>query len=260
MRRLAILGCLSLALAGAAGPTAEQAFDLGMQALARSDWERALDLLETALAADADNIRYGSEYRQAILRYARTVHPKEGRVQDFERSLKFFDQLVTRNPQSANAELNYGFAYVDKIPAAGAITQVILANTALSHFSKSLEVKPSWIAYYTRGVSYLFWPKIFSRAKLGVADLEEALRLQKAVPRRPYHVRTWIALGDGYWKEDELDKARAAWSQGLKEFPGEPALESRLSREGDRLKEAVEDALDPSKRVDTDLKVLWSAP
>ena len=35
------------------------------------------------------------------------------------------------SPNAANAYLNYGFAYVNKIPAAGAITQVILlADTA----------------------------------------------------------------------------------------------------------------------------------
>ena len=80
-----------------------------------------------------------------------------------------FEKLVADNPSSSNAYLNYGFAYVDKIPAAGSITQVILANTALSYFSKSIELKPSWIAYYTRGNSYLYWPKIFGRAPLGIA-------------------------------------------------------------------------------------------
>jgi tetratricopeptide (TPR) repeat protein len=260
MRRLMIFCFLALASVGATGPSAEQAFGLGMQALAKSEWERALDLLEQALGADADSVRYASEYRQAILRYAQTVHPKEGRVEDFERSLKFFDHLVARNPGAANAYLNYGFAYVDKIPAAGAITQVILANTALSHFTKSLELRPSWIGYYTRGVSYLFWPKIFGRAKLGVADLERALQLQKAGPRRPYHVRTWIALGNGYWKMDDLEKARATWGQGLKEFPGDAVLEGCLAQQGDALKTLIEDALDPGKRVDTNLKDLWTNP
>jgi ribonuclease-3 len=34
-----------------------------------------------------------------------------------------FEALVAAHPASANAWLNYGFAYVDKIPAAGAISQ-----------------------------------------------------------------------------------------------------------------------------------------
>jgi len=260
MKRVIIIALALWASAGAAGPFAEQAFDQGMQAVARSEWERAFDMLETALAADANNIRYGSEYRQAVLRRAQILHPKDGQVPDFDRSLKFFEQLVSKNPNSSNAHLNFGFAYVDKIPAAGAITQVILANTALGYFTKSLELKPSWIGYYTRGVSYLFWPKVFGRAKLGVADLEEALKLQQAGLKKVYHVRTWIALGDGYWKTDELDKARSVWQQGIKEFPDNPVLKARLTRQGDALKASIEDALDPAKRVDTNLKDLWTNP
>ena len=260
MRHLMIAGCLALVWAAGSEPPGERDFDEGMQALEKKDWDRALDLLEKALAADADNLRYGSEYRQAVLRYAQTIHPKDGQVQDFDRSLKFFEKLVDQSPAASNAHLNYGFAYVDKIPAAGAITQVILANTALGEFTKSLELKPTWIGYYTRGVSYLFWPKIFGRAKLGLADLEEAVKLQSAGPRRPYYVRAWIALGDGYWKTDDLEKARETWKRGLKEFPGEKVLEGRLGLEGDALKERIEDALDPSKRVDTNLKDLWTTP
>jgi tetratricopeptide (TPR) repeat protein len=256
--RFPIIVCLALAVCRGAGPSPEELFDEGMQAVARNDWDRGLPLLEKALTADGDNLRYGSEYRQAILRRARTIHPKDGRVEDFERPLKFFEQLVTANPKASNAFLNYGFAYVDKIPAAGSITQVILANTALSQFSKALALQPSWIAYYTRGMSYLFWPKIFGRAELGVADLEQALRLQKDAPLRPYHVRTWIGLGDGYWKIDQLEKARATWSAGLKSFPDNQALRDRVARQGDALEAVIESALDPAKRVNTDLKELWA--
>src|SRR3954469_20698284 len=103
-----------------------------------------LSRMESSLAADADNMRLASEYRQAVIR-----------ANAYDRSLKFFEKLVADHPKAGMAYLNYGFAYVDKIPAAGSITQVILANTALTYFSKSIELQPSWIGYYTRGNSYL---------------------------------------------------------------------------------------------------------
>ncbi len=255
--RLAILASLVVLAAGAAGPPAEENYQQAVRALAAKDWDRALGLLESALAADPDNLRYGSEYRQAVLQRARTLHAKEGKPEDFDRALQFFDQLTTKSPTAANLYLNEGFAYVDKIPAAGAITQVILANNALGEFTKSLELRPTWIGYYTRGVSYLFWPKIFGRAKLGVADLETALKMQRSEARKPYHVRTWVALGDGYWKTDELEKARATWSEGLKQFPESRPLQERLAKQGDDLKALIEDSLDPNKRVDTNLQDLW---
>jgi tetratricopeptide (TPR) repeat protein len=219
----------------------------GLKALASNDYSTALRYLELAVAGGPDNLRYGSDYRQAIIR-----------SKEFDRALKFFEETLLRHPKSANLHLNYGFAYVDKIPVAGSITQVILANDALTEFGKSLELQPSWIAYYTRGTSYLFWPKIFKRASLGVADLQRAMEIQKSGKLHSYHVKAYVALGDGYWKTDDLDRARAAWAEGLKEFPASTALKQRLSLKGDELKNLIEAQFDPSTRVNTDLRDLWT--
>ena len=142
-------------------------FREAMAALQSNDVSRGLHYLELAIADDPDNLRYASEYRQAIIRN-----------KEFDRSISSLPSCSADHPNSANLHLNYGFAYVDKIPTAGSITQVILANTALDEFSKAVELRPTWIAFYTRGASYLFWPKIFNKAPLGVADLEKALAMQ----------------------------------------------------------------------------------
>jgi len=231
----------------AAWADGEARYQSAVKALSAKDYPTALTEFEAALTADADNMKYGSEYRQAVIQ-----------AKEYDRCIKFFEKLVADNPNSANAYLNYGFAYVDKIPAAGTITQVILANTALTYFTKSIELRPSWIAYYTRGNSYLYWPKIFGRAALGVADLEQAMKMQKADKKRIYHVRAYISLGDGYWKMDDLAKAKAVWQQGQAEFPDNAQIKARLAKEGDELKAYIEDILDPNKRVDTNLKELWA--
>jgi len=218
-----------------------------VKALGAKDYATALRYLESAVGGDPDNVRYASDYRQAVIR-----------SKDFDRSLQFFEKLVSAHPDSANVHLNFGFAYVDKIPVAGSITQVILANNALKEFTKAVELKESWIAYYTRGMSYLFWPKVFGRAAFGVADLKKAMEIQKSGPRRPYHVKTYIGLGDGYWKMDDSEKARSIWQEGLKEFPDNANLKARLTQQGDQLKATIEAGFDPSKRVDTDLRDLWA--
>jgi tetratricopeptide (TPR) repeat protein len=207
----------------------------------------ALAPLEKALEAQPDDLRAGNDYRMAVIQ-----------ASQYDRAIAFFEKLVTANPSASNAHLNYGFAYVDKIPAAGSITQVILANNALGEFTKSLELKPSWIGYYTRGNSYLFWPRIFNRTHLGVADLQEALKMQKSGPKRAYHVRVYVALGDGYWKMDNLDEAVRTWKTGLAEFPDNQALKARLAAQGDALKALIDADYDPAKRVDTSLRDLWS--
>lgn len=225
----------------------EADYAAAVKAADANDCPTALDRFEAALRADADNLRYGSDYRRAVIACAA-----------YDRAIDFFTRLTAEHPRSANALLNHGYAYVDKIPAAGAITQVILANSALTLFGKSLDVEESWLGLYTRGNSYLYWPKVFGRTPLGVADLEKAVVKGDAEGNRPYHVRAWIALGDGYWKLDQLDKARATWQEGMRRFPGEERLEARLAREGEELGKLIEASMDPAKRVDTDLAVLWA--
>jgi tetratricopeptide (TPR) repeat protein len=233
-------------LAVGAGNDSERSYQEAVKALAVKDYSTALAKFEAALAADSDNIRYGSEYRQAVIQ-----------VKAYDRCLSFFEKLVTDHPSASNVYLNYGLAYVDKIPDAGSITQVILANKALTLFTKSIELKSSWIGYYTRGNSYLFWPRIFNRTHLGVADLETALKMQKADQKRSYHVRVYISLGDGYWKMDNLEKAKETWREGLKLFPDNAQLKARLSKQGDELKEFIDSVFDINKRVDTNLQELW---
>lgn len=221
---------------------------LAFSALAiAGDGAADLSALETALEKDPNNLRLGAEYRQAVIK-----------ASEYDRALKFFEKLVDDHGDASNAHLNFGFAYVDKIPVAGSITQVLLANNALTQFSKSIDLRPSWIAYYSRGNSYMFWPKIFGRTPLGTADLEEAMKIQKADKKHLYHVRAYIALGDGYWKMDELDKAKAVWSEGLVQFPDNPALKVRLSKQGDDLKAVMDDTYDVTKRIDTSLKDLFA--
>jgi len=205
-----------------------------------------LSKLEAALEARPNDLRAGNDYRLAVIQSGQ-----------YDRALKFFDGLTGRQPKAANARLNYGFAYVDKIPAAGAITQVILANNALTQFSEALKLERSWIGLYTRGNSYLYWPPIFNRASLGIADLEQALQLQRTQKKQNYHVRVYVTLGDGYWKVSQPEKALATWKDGLNEFPDNPDLKARLSRQGSELQTLVDSAFDFTKRVDTNLQDLW---
>jgi len=247
--RFAVLALLALCLPPAGGASS---FDEAMKAVAAKNDAAALPLFEAALSAEPDNLQYSNEYRKAVIR-ASGADPD-----GYNRALDFYDKLTAAHPQAAFAWLNYGYVYVDKIPVAGAITQVILANSSITNFTRSIELKRSWIALYTRGNAYLYWPKIFGRAPLGVADLEEAMAMAKQEPkRRKVYVRSWIALGDGYWKTDHPEKAKAIWREGQQLFGNDPQLQARLARDGDELDAYISDQLDPNKRVDTNMAPLW---
>jgi len=236
----------SPAASASSAASASAGFEAGQRALAGGDVPTALERMEAALAADPDNLRYASEYRRAVIRAGA-----------YDRALDFFAKLVADHPGSAFAWLNYGYVYVDKMPSAGAITQVILANDALQQFSRSIELKPSWLALYTRGNSYLYWPKIFGRGPLAVADLERAVAISKSEPKRAYQAHAYAALGEAYWRTDQPDRARATWEEGARLFPQDPVLKALLSRQGDDLEAFIADQVDRTKRVNTDLREMW---
>lgn len=230
------------------GPLAERAFEAGAAAAKGGDDVSALDHFERALRAAPDSLRFGSEYRQAIIRTGQ-----------YDRGIEFFEQLVEAHPESPNAHLNLGYANVDKSPEEGAVTQVLLANTALEHFSAALDAEETWLVRYTRGNSYLYWPPIFGRTHLGLEDLQRAIELAEKERPRTYHVRAWVALGDGHVRLGDADEARATWRQGLAKYPGDAELERRLLADDAGLEAIIANAYATDQRVDTDLSPIWNA-
>lgn len=261
-RRVSIVALISLMMlwgAGrvtAGGPADPAALHhKGLEAMAAGDWKAAVDTLEAATAAAPDDLVIGTDYRQAVIGAATEAKSLE----PYTRCLAFFEKLVTEHPAAANAYLNYGFANVDKIPAEGAITQVILADKALKLFTKALGIQESWLGYYSRGHAYLFWPPIFGRVDSGISDLERAVAIsQKKGDHKPYYARAWAALGDGYWRKDDVPRAREIWKQGLSAYPDDPELKARGSRTDRAALDAFLNAhYDTTARVSTNLNAIF---
>jgi tetratricopeptide (TPR) repeat protein len=224
-------------------------FQEAAQAAQAADYEVALARFEAALKADPNNLQYGNAYRLTAVQI--------NQVKTYDRCIAFFKQLVADHPQAPNAWMNLGYAYVDKIPAEGAITQVLLANTALGHFSAALELEESWLGRYTRGNSYLYWPAIFGRTQLGVADLEKAIELSQQMEKRRYHARAYRGLGEAYWRLNDLEKARQIWREALERFPSDEELQILLEQDDKALNTFLTAHFEPGKRVDTNVSALW---
>ncbi len=243
----AVFAC-GLLIGAGAGADASDSYLQGMEKVTAGDWAAAVELLEKAVAAEPDNLRYGTEYRQAVIEAG-----------EYDRCLAFLEKLVADHPEAASAWMNLGFAHVDKIPVEGAITQVILANTALTHFTAALEIEETWLGHYTRGNSYLYWPAIFGRTQLGIDDLERAIEMAEKVKSRPYHGRAWAALGDGHWRLDDLEKAAEIYRKGLELYPENQELKERVVLEGEAFDSYFEALFDTNNRVGTHLREIWEA-
>jgi tetratricopeptide (TPR) repeat protein len=218
-------------------------FNAGMKAVASQDYQTALDSFEAALLEEPNNLGFGNEYRQVVIT-----------IEAHDRAIAFFEKLVEKYPKASNAWMNLGYACVDNIPIEGAITQVILANTAINHFSAAIDIEETWLGFFTRGNSYAYWPAIFGRTELAIADLEKAIAMAADESEQmPIHVRAWVALGDSYWRLDNLEKAREIWRNALKRFPAHNTLTERLSLDDEALNNYLTETYAPGLRVDTNL-------
>jgi tetratricopeptide (TPR) repeat protein len=228
---------------------AEPLFQEAVQAAQAADYEAALVSFEAALKAEPNNLRYGNDYRLTVV--------KINQVKTYDRCIAFFKQLVADNPKAPHAWMNLGYAYVDKIPTEGAITQVLLANTALGYFSNALDLEESWLGRYTRGNSYLYWPAIFGRTPSAIADLERAIALSQQMDKHSYQARAYVGLGEAYWRLNDLEKARQIWRQALDLFPGNEQLQRLLEQDDKALNAFLTAHFEPGKRVDTNVSALW---
>ncbi len=228
-------------------------YQQGLAELSTKNLAAAVDLLEAATAKEPDNLLYGTDYRQAVIAAA------GDEAELYDRCLEFFQDLVKQYPDAPTAFLNLAFAHVDKIPVEGSITQVILAHTSIGHFTSALELEETWLGLFSRGRAYLFWPPIFGYTQDGINDLERAVQLsQEAEASRPHYARAWAALGDGHWRLDDVETARAIWAQGREVFPNNPELEARLSRtERAELDTFLEAVFDTTQRVGTHLEEIY---
>ena len=233
---LTALGCLML-LCGAR--TAVAAVDQAPDELAR---------FETALGAEPENLKLAADYRQRVIALGQ-----------YDRSIKFLEKLAAKPGAGTNAYLSLALAYVDKVPAAGAIKQLYLGRDAMDALTHALARDPNnLVALYVRGLINLYYDRlVFKRTQKGVDDLEQARRMLAGRPPEAYHARIFMSLGDGYFRLDKLDVAKAAWAEGLQHFPEAGPLKARTSLTGMDLRRVIDQTLDPNTRVDTSLRELF---
>lgn len=203
--------------------------------------------LESAVAAEPENLRLAADYRQLIIP-----------CRNFDRSIDFFKRLTRRRTAGPNARISLALAFVDKVPTSGKIRRLYLARDAIGELTRAIERRPTVLAYHIRGVINLFFNRrIFNRTRLGIADNEKALSLVKSDTPRALVERVWIALGDGYWRDENPVKARETWTTAAALFPASADLKRRLTGDDEACANIVHDAFDEDARVDTSLRGVW---
>jgi tetratricopeptide (TPR) repeat protein len=199
--------------------------------------------LERAIAADPEDLALAARYRQLVI----------GAGQ-FDRSIDFLDKLAKRKGSGPNVRVSLALAYVDKVPTSGDIRRLYLGRDAMNALTASIAQRPCVLAYYMRGLINLYYNRfIFHRADKGVADLNQAVSMVTTDTPPKLVARVYTALGDGYFRLEQVAKARETWSVGAAKFPTDDGLKERLRKEGEPLADVVTTALSAGRRVDTTL-------
>ena len=206
--------------------------------------------LERTLTADPENLRLAADYRQLAIA-----------AKDFDRPIDFLEKLSKRTGAGANIYLSLAFAYVDKVPTSGDIRRLYLGRDAMAALTKSIERKPTSLTYYVRGQINLYYNSfIFKRVPRGLQDLKTAIDIATAETPPLVIARSYIAMGDGYWRLEDRAKAREVWKAAAQRFPDDVELKRRLDDDAEKVRWVVTDALSPGTRVDTSLRGVIGAP
>jgi hypothetical protein len=219
-----------------------------------------------AIAATNDS----SVAEAALENDRRTVDNRPDAVEPAALFRELASNPATNSPET---QLQLGLSYVDlMLREGGRETKARLSSHSIEALSAALHQKPYLVpALYARGLNYLYWPVIAGRLPAAVADLKACIALPKQLAWHPHaqiFAAAYLALGDAYVKLSEMSLnptdqrellaiARSWWRDGLRDYPGDPELEARLSIPSDQLGASVESARAIETYINTDLNLLW---
>ena len=207
----------------------------------------AFESLERAITADPENLKIAADYRQFAI--------ASGKI---DRSISFLEKLANRKGSGPNIKISLALAYVDKVPTSGDMSRLYLGHDAVSALDKTIDQRPSVLAYYVRGVISLYYNNfLFHRIPRGLEDLRKALGLVTSNTPPALIARIYVSTGDGQWRLDQRQQARGTWRAGAARFPGHAALQSRLNPDDMTVENIVSGALYAGTRVDTSLREMF---
>jgi tetratricopeptide (TPR) repeat protein len=141
---------------------------------------------------------------------------------------------------------------------AAIVSKGTLARKALDQLDVLLKYDPSWWpARYSRAMNHLHWPRALRHSDDAAEDARAMLALQENQPKRSFHVRAYVILGEALAKDGDVNGAKAAWQDGLRHFPDHPDLRERLALKSDsEIRNFIEQKRTLEENIDTDFSFL----
>lgn len=145
-----------------------------------------------------------------------------------------YEARAAASPDDPELRLELGQAYLQKIFAAGQGPEAgKWAMKADKAFDDALALdERHWEARFYKASSLSFWPPLFGKQAEAIRHFEILAAQQQGVAQQPQFAQTHLLLGNLYQQTGQMEKAQAAWVQGLANFPGDPQFKQKLELAG----------------------------
>ncbi|MEM7479304.1 MAG: redoxin domain-containing protein [Planctomycetota bacterium] len=150
--------------------------------------------------------------------------------EEFEKVLNRVSSITRRDPRNTSAWVVYGTLLAMSIEYASSDNEAYQIsmeadrayNQALRLEPKNWDAQMSKAAYYAQS-DYQPWER------QAVRLLEKIIQEQEAQKRQPSHAKAYLELGNLYAKQQKSPQAKDAYRRGLKRFPTNAELKSKLN-------------------------------
>jgi len=155
------------------------------------------------------------------------------RAGKLEQAVQVMEEAIQKYPENSTV---YSYLGLYRGMQAGSTKNFMEAGkfigTAYENLDKAVALDPeNPVARFNRGFMGTKVPAFMNKLDSGIEDLETVLKIYQTAPQGTSPellVRTYNALGDGYFKQGEKEKALAAWEKVIELAPGSaPATEAR---------------------------------
>jgi tetratricopeptide (TPR) repeat protein len=195
---------------------------------------------------------------------AKAFRQRARRAGQLDSAITILNGILKRHPEAQAIRMQLALAHVDRLPASPALdlpAQAIIASQATRLFGEITTAEPEqWGPRYACGMTQLLFPLPSRHYEPAAEDLLKLIELQRTLPPRSHFVHTFVALGDAYVMDKQLEMARTWWQAGKKAFPDDSELTDRLAMDMEALLTTIAGRYSFNQPFDTDREFLDLVP